>query len=204
MQKKENIVTQVRKYVNTILASLENMYYHQYAHSLDVYKRATYLAKKEWLSKEEIEVLQIAALFHDTGFIIRYEKNEPLGAKIASNYLMSISYPQEKIQLIERIILATDPDYKKPKDIYEKIIKDADIDNIGREDFFEKWDKVKTELENIKKIKISDVDWHHSMLDLLYKTKFYTHTQIKERKKMKEENVSKLKKMIKTKKTAKK
>lgn len=200
MNPRKNIVTEVKKYVNTILASLENLYYHQYAHSLDVYKRSTYLAKKEWLSKEEIEMLQIAALFHDTGFIIRYEKNEPLWAKIASNFLKSIDYPSEKIKTIERIILATDPDYKEPKDIYEAIIKDADIDNLWREDFFEKWGKVKEELEEIKKIRISDPDWHHSMLDILYKTQFYTKTQIKERQKIKEKNEKKLKKMIKSKK----
>jgi len=39
-------------------------------------------------------------------------------------------YPNEKIQEVERIILATDPDYKEPQDIFEAIIKDADIDNL--------------------------------------------------------------------------
>ena len=200
MEKGKNIIAEVKKYVNTILASLEHIYYHQYAHSLDVFERATYLAKKEGLSKDEIEVLQIAALFHDTGFIIRYEKNEPLWAKIASNYLQSIGYPKDKIKTIERIILATNPEYTPPKDIYEEIIKDADIDNLGRDDFFEKWGKVKEELEEIKKIKISDPDWHHSMLDILYKTKFYTKTQIKERQKIKEKNTATLKKIIREKK----
>lgn len=203
MSENKNIIQEAKKYVNTILASLEHVYYHQYAHSLDVFKRATYLAKKEGLSKEDIEVLQIAALFHDTGFIIRYEKNEPIGAKIASNFLQSIDYDAKKIETVQRIILATDPDYKTPKDIFEEIIKDADIDNLGRDDFFEKWGKVKEELEEIKKIKISDPDWHHSMLDILYKTKFYTKTQIKERQKNKEKNVEKLKKIISKKKQTK-
>jgi hypothetical protein len=39
-------------------------------------------------------------------------------------------YPENKIKIIERLILATDPEYKETKDIYEKIIKDADMDNL--------------------------------------------------------------------------
>jgi hypothetical protein len=44
--------------------------------------------------------------------------------------LRSILYPTHKIEKIQEIIIATNPDYKKPKDIYEEIIKDADMDNI--------------------------------------------------------------------------
>lgn len=191
-----NIVEEAKNYVNTILTSLEDMYYHQYDHTLDVYARATYLAEKEWLSLPEIEMLQMAALFHDTGFIIQYEHNEPIGAKFASNFLKTLLYPEDKIKTIERVILATDPSYTEPKDIYEKIIKDADIDNLWREDFFEKWTKVKTEVEVLKNIKIKDPDWHHAMLDVLYKNKFYTKTQIEERQQKKDENIALLESKI--------
>lgn len=191
-----NLVQEAKKYVNTILISLEDMYYHQYDHTLDVLARAEYLARKEWLSDEEVEMLQIAALFHDTGFIVQYEHNEPIGAKFASNFLKTYLYPVDKIKLVEEIILATDPRYLNPKNIYEKIIKDADIDNLGRQDFFEKWSRVKTEVELLKKIKIKDPDWHHAMLDVLYKNKFYTKTQIEERQKQKEENIALLESKI--------
>jgi uncharacterized protein len=191
-----NIVIEAKKYVNTILISLEDMYYHQYDHTLDVLERATYLSEKEWLSKDDIEMMQLAALFHDTGFIIQYDHNEPIGAKFASNFLKTFLYPGDKIKVIERIILATDPQYIEPKDIYEEIIKDADIDNLWREDFFEKWSKVKTEVEILKNIKIKDPDWHHAMLDVLYKNKFYTKTQIDERQKKKDENIALLQSKI--------
>jgi len=75
-------------------------------------------------------MVAIAALFHDSGFSIQYDKNEFIGAKIAQNYLKSMLYDQEKIQLITEMILATDPDFKNPKNKYEEIIKDADLDNL--------------------------------------------------------------------------
>jgi hypothetical protein len=39
-------------------------------------------------------------------------------------------YPEDKIKKINEIILATKPSYKNPKNIYEEIIKDADMDNL--------------------------------------------------------------------------
>lgn len=190
------LVDEAREYVNKLLTSVEDYYYHQYEHTIDVFERATYLAEKEGLSTEEIEIIQLAALFHDTGFIVQYDKNEPLWAKFASNFLKTMLYPEDKIKIIERIILATDPDYQEPKDIYEAIIKDADIDNLWRDDFFEKGKKVKDELETIKRIKIKNPSWHHAMLDVLYKNKFYTDTQKKERELQKQKNIETLKSKI--------
>lgn len=190
------LVQEAKEYVNKLLTTVEDYYYHQYEHTIDVFDRATYLAEKEWLSPEEIELIQLAALFHDTGFIVQYDKNEPLWAKFASNFLKTMLYPEEKIKIIERIILATDPDYQEPEDIYEAIIKDADIDNLWRDDFFEKGKKVKDELETIKRIKIKNPSWHHAMLDVLYKNKFYTDTQKKEREMQKQKNIETLKSKI--------
>lgn len=192
----KDIVAEAKKYVNTILISLDDMYYHQYSHTLDVVERAVYLWYKENLPSEDIELLELAALFHDTGFIVQYEHNEPIWAKFASNFLKTYLYPNDKIATIERIILATDPNYTEPKDIFEKIIKDADVDNLGRDDFFEQWSRVKSEVEVLKNIKIKDPEWHHAMLDVLYKNKFYTKTQIEERQQKKEANIALLESKI--------
>ncbi len=191
-----NILKKAKTYVNKLLTPLENHYYHQYEHALDVMDRAMYLAKKEGLAEEDIEMLWLAWIFHDTWFIIEYDKNEPIWAKIAKNFLKSNLYPEDKIEKIEEMIMATDPDYKTPKNIYEEIIKDADLDNLWRDDFFQKWNNLKKELETIKKIKIKDPNWHHWSLDLLYGHKYYTKTQESERQNKKEENRKKLEAMI--------
>lgn len=193
----EKLLVDAKNYVNSILMPLENFYYHQYEHAIDVMQRAMYLWEKEWLNDDDIELLWLAWLFHDTGFTIQYDNNEYIWAKIARNYLKGRLYPDDKIDIIERIILATDPLYLQPKDIYESIIKDADLDNLWRDDFFDKWEKLKMELETIKKIKIKDPDWHHSSLDFLWNHKFYTKTQTLERGEMKIQNQEMLKKMIK-------
>jgi len=65
--KKTTTLTRAMSYVNKLLLPLEWLYYHQYNHSLEVMERAMYLWEKEKVSAEEIEILWIAGLFHDTG-----------------------------------------------------------------------------------------------------------------------------------------
>jgi len=188
----KELISDIKQYVSYLMVPLENLYYHHYEHALSVMERSVYLGTMEGCSSDEIEILAIAALFHDTGFIIEYDENEVFWAKIAKNYLKTILYPEEKIKLIENIILATIPE-KKPCSLLEEIIKDADMDNLWREDFFDTWEKLKRELELIKQIKIKDPDWHHASLSLISKHKFYTQTQKSERHDELIKNTEKLK-----------
>ena len=192
---KKELVSDIKKYVNYLLMPLEEMYYHHYEHALSVMERSIYLATMEGCSEDEIEMLVIAALFHDTGFVIQYDNNEGFWAKIAMNYLRTILYPDDKIKIIQNIILATTPT-RKPTNLLEKIIKDADMDNLWREDFFDISEKLRKERETIKNIKIKDPDWHHASLDILKWHTFYTSTQMKERHKKLEENTQELKRQL--------
>ncbi|MCH2188519.1 HD domain-containing protein [Candidatus Gracilibacteria bacterium] len=192
----QDILEKAKKYVNNLLMPLEDHYYHQYDHALEVMQRSIYLGTQEGVSEEEKELLALAGIFHDTGFIIQYDKNEPFGAKITHNFLKSVLYPNDKIELIESLILATDPEYKNPKNILEKIIKDADLDNLGTQNFFDKGEKLKNEIETIKQIKIKDPNWHHSSIDLLHAHNYYTKTQQQERGEQKEKNMSILEDML--------
>jgi len=193
MQKK--ILWDIKKYVNYLMIPLEDMYYHHYDHALSVMERSIYLATMEWCNAKDIETIAIAALFHDTGFVIQYENNEVFGAKIARNYLRTILYPEERIEIIEKLILATNPS-TKPTTLLEWIIKDSDMDNLGTWEFFDSSEKIKRELEVMKNIKIKDPDWKHASLDIIEWHTYYTDTQIKERHENLVKNTAKLKRQL--------
>jgi len=196
MTQRNKVIRRAMDYVNQLLIPLENHYYHQYSHALEVMDRAMYIAEKEGLNEDDIEMLGLAWLFHDSGFIIQYDHNEPIWAKIAQNYLKSMLYDKDKILQIEEMILATDPDYNSPKNIYEEIIMDSDLDNFWREDFFDKMENIHKEREVIKDIKLRDPGWKHWVIDFLAEHKYYTKTQKDERNHQKEKNKSQLEKMI--------
>lgn len=191
-----DIIKKIITYVNELLWPLENHYYHHYEHTLEVMYRSIYIWQKEKLSLNDMELLAIASLFHDTWFVIEYDNNEPIWAKIAKNYLNSILYPKEKIDIIENIILATIVS-REPTNLLESIIKDADTDNLWREDFFDKWERLKKEIETIKNIKILNPDWYHYSLKFVKWHKFYSNSELKEREQTKEKNINKLQELTK-------
>lgn len=192
---RKELISDIKNYVNYLMLPLEKLYYHHYEHALSVMERAIYLGTMEWCSEDEIEMLVIAALFHDTWFVIQYDENEIFWAKIAQNYLKTILYPEDRIEIIQNIILATNPN-EKPNNLLEEIIKDADMDNLWREDFFDISEKLKKERETIKRIKIKDPDWHHASLDLIEWHSFYTPTQIRERNEKLQKNTQELKQQL--------
>jgi len=189
------LLQDIKNYVNYLLLPLDHHYYHHYEHALDVMVRSQYIAEKEGVWEDEIELLCIAALFHDTGFVIEYDNNEAIGAKIAQNYLRTVLYPEEKIRRIQELIMATDPEVE-PQNLLEKIIKDADMDNLWRDDFFDISEKLKLERETIKRIKIKDPEWHHASLDIVQWHRFYTPTQIQERNEKLQKNLEKLREKL--------
>lgn len=189
-----DLVVQAKRYVTDLLKDLANKwyFYHNLEHSLDVFQRSAYLAEKEWLNEELQEILQLAALFHDTWFIEQYDKNEPIGAEIADKWLTKMNFPEDKIDIIKRVILATIPDWTKPNDILEAIIKDADIDNLWRDDFYDKFENIYKELQAIKNTTTSFEEYAKNSANFVNAQEFYSITQRAERDEKFEEN----KKMI--------
>ena len=174
------LIDQARSYVLDILRKCENYPYHNPAHTLGVYDRATYIALAENVDGEDMEDLQLSCLFHDTGFTEQYSKNEFIGVKIARRWLEAHEYPVERIEKIEGIIMATVL-FSKPRTLLQEIIQDADLDNIGTKEEFFFSQRYLSELRTIGNIDISDCSYWQFVYTLLTKYKFHTKTARKER-----------------------
>jgi predicted metal-dependent HD superfamily phosphohydrolase len=158
---------------------------------------ANNLAKLEKVSERDRELIIAAAYFHDTGYIREYEKNEPIAARMAGRILKLIGYKPDEIKRIQKMILATDPDVE-PKTHVEKILCDADLDNLGREDFF-KLDEKLREGRGMRGIDVSDdVTWYRNTLQFLEKHQYYTQSQNRLREKGKQKNTRELAKKLET------
>lgn len=175
-----SIISKARAYTDKLLEYCKDYPYHNPAHTQWVFDRATYLGIVENIDKKDLEDLQIAALFHDTGFVEQYEKNEHIGARIARKWLEEQWYPENRIEKIESIIMATVL-FSRPRTKIECIIQDADLDNIWtKEEFFYSQQYLK-ELRTIGKVKVSDCVFWQFVYRLLTKYKFHTHTARSER-----------------------
>ena len=77
-----------------------NLYYHNLPHTIDVTESTERLCQLEKLDSDNTILLKTAAVFHDTGFIEQYDKNEPIGARLAGEHLPQFGYTPEQISEI--------------------------------------------------------------------------------------------------------
>ncbi|PIN73851.1 hypothetical protein COV20_01925 [Candidatus Woesearchaeota archaeon CG10_big_fil_rev_8_21_14_0_10_45_16] len=136
----ESHVLEAREEAKQYLAQLDDsFFYHRQGHTFKgVVPAAEAIAKEEKLSEQEIIIVTLAALFHDTGYTQKYLNNEIVGAAFAERYMKSSPLPYSLVQLnlIKKAILCTNLN-NKPKTIHEKILRDADLSPIGKKGFFD-------------------------------------------------------------------
>jgi uncharacterized protein len=109
--------------------------YHCFDHTLDVYAAAENLSDLERISPYEKELVLTAALFHDSGFIVGANCHEEESCRIAAEYLPYYGCDFDDMEAITGMIMATKLP-QRPKNLLEEIMADADLDYLGRDDFF--------------------------------------------------------------------
>ncbi len=183
--------------LNKMKAELnEHLIYHSYEHTLNVEKAAIGYAKLEGLSEEETILVRTAAIFHDTGFILKYNNNESIGATLLKKYAGKYGYSDEKIAIISDIILSTSYSIE-PKNLMEKVMSDADHDYLGRPDYHSISVKLFQELEYFGQ-KMSDAEKLKMQIEYLEsKHKYYTQTALNLRQAGKENRIKELKLQLK-------
>lgn len=163
------------------------IYYHNEKHALNVMNSAEFLGFGEEIYTEEILLLKTAALLHDIGFLEQYENNEKVGAEFAKTTLPNYNFESEQIELVASLILATEPS-REPQTLLEEIMKDADLDYLGRNDFTEISNKLMKEyMEN--GVMKTPLEFHEAQVNFLKTHKFYTDTAKSSRVKKKRENI---------------
>lgn len=123
-----NIFEKVYRKLQTQLPSY--LLYHHAGHTRYVVEKAIFLAQKEQVKKNEQDLIAIAALYHDTGFLIQRENHERLGCEIARKELKPLDISPTDVQRICRMIMATKIP-QQPETLSEKIVADADLFYLG-------------------------------------------------------------------------
>lgn len=193
-----NIVNEAAEFVTKLFKeNLSSEFtYHNLEHTREVYEGVTELGKNSDLPKDELEVIQVAAWFHDTGFVKGYRDHEYKSIEIVRDYLEKIHFPELKIERIADIIIMTEMK-NMPANLSEKIIRDADVLHIGKENFYSKSLLLKSEWENIDSKKYTTTEWLHSSLDFINRTMFFTVYANSKYETVRQQNISLLNDMIK-------
>ncbi len=168
----------------------ENLFYHGSHHTKDVCDVAAGIALKENIDSKNTELIKVAALFHDLGFIKRYEENEIAGTKLARQFLPDFDYSKDEIKTITGMIIATHTP-QRPKNKMEEILADADLDYLGRADFLPIAKSLFDELNAFgKKMEIND--WNKMQVNFLKQHQYFTKTSQDLRNRGKQKQLEKL------------
>ena len=166
--------------------------YHSYEHTINVERIAEEIAQQENLKTPEVDLIRTAALYHDLGFIHQHEHNEQLAIKMAETELPAYHYSVEQIQLVCEMIHSTKAGFDV-KNIYDKIISDADHDYFGRPDYFEIADRLRKEYSFYGR-DFSELEWLDFQLNYLeIKHEYWTNWSIANRAETKKNNIAELK-----------
>lgn len=147
--------------------------YHTLKHTQSVVSNALLIGREEMLTEEEIRILQIAAWFHDVGYVNTYFDHESESARIASQFLEFRQIDESIRTVIVESILATKFPHK-PNSLVAKVLCDADFMHLGQENYFEQAELIRKEQKNVGLHKLSKTAFDKESLQLFERHQWQT------------------------------
>lgn len=154
-------------------SSNPNLLFHDYKHTYDVVAGVNEIANAQNVLEEELELLQLAAWFHDVGYIEQAKGHEKISATKAKKWLEEAKYSPEKIAKIEKLIGVTEMG-EEPTTVLEEIMCDSDMLNIGTEGYIDRSAVLRVEAEQMCGKTVDEIEWLEWELKFLNEHKFYT------------------------------
>lgn len=179
-----------------VMGQLENklprhLYYHNPPHTADVVQAAESIGRQSGITQHELQLLRTAALFHDTGFISTYHEHEAASGAFAREYLPRFGYGPDDIERIVQIIMSTRMP-QSPSCQLSEIMCDADLDYLGRIDYFAVSHKLRLEWFYLLNKQESLLEWYRQQYDFLKSHTYFTPISRKNREDGKNENIRQL------------
>ncbi len=166
-----------------------DLFFHSLAHTRDdVLPAVERLAPMEGVEGTALQLLRTAACYHDIGFIERRIDHEFVSVRIATETLPQFGFLPEQIEVIGGIIMATRLP-QSPHNLLEELMADADLDSLGRSDFFSRSDALRAELAAYGSHS-SDEQWYSRLLQLLQEHRYFTNAARTLHSAQKQENIA--------------
>lgn len=147
--------------------------YHDISHTFDdVLPAAERLGALEGVDGIDLVLLRTAAVFHDLGFIERYHDHEEASADLARRLLPAHGYGAGQIEVVTRTLMATRLPHE-PVDLLGRILADADLDVLGRDDFLARNRRLRAELSRLRG-PVDDAVWCRQQLGFMVSHRYFT------------------------------
>lgn len=191
------ILIQTEQFVRNLFASKlsEEFKFHTLGHTLEIVNSCKKIGEAIGVTDDEMEMLLIAAWFHDVGYTQTYVGHEAVSSSMVEEFLRSTNYPEDRILTIQSIIMATKMP-QQPTTTLEKILADADLYNLGSREFFLRNEEIREELFLRLGRTFTDEEWAKNNLALLEKQQFWIPYVEKTVRAQLNKNIEKIKELL--------
>jgi len=193
-----NILHKAKDYVEILFKDkLSSVYfYHNFIHTTYTVNKAEEIMRNTPVSKEDQEKVLLALWFHDTGYVECAQNHEEKGVAILTDFLKQENYPESFIEDVSQLILATKITYE-PRNLLEKIVKDADCSHFASHDYNDISDALRKEWELTNVKCFSNDEWNAGNLEMLKeKHHYYTDYARENWEPLKKKNIKKIEKKL--------
>ncbi|MEJ2596942.1 MAG: hypothetical protein P8Z00_01340 [Anaerolineales bacterium] len=114
--------------------------------------------------------------------------------RIATSILPDFGFMPKDVDIIRNAIQATRLS-QTPNTLLERILVDADLDNLGKEDFFKRSQDLRRELTLLGR-GVNDQEWYASQMKFLKEHKYWTTAARDLRNPQKQRNIADLERLI--------
>ena len=132
--------------------------YHDLTHTQDVVRVCRQIGLTYGLPMEDLELLQIAAWFHDTGYTDGPEGHEERSVSHAHTFLQNFGYSSKQLDVIGGCIRATKLP-QRPLGLLQQIIGDADLSHLGEKSYWMRTARVRQELVVSQNKLMTEEEW---------------------------------------------
>lgn len=186
----DNLVEAVSRYVTVFLSEKlsENLSFHNIGHTYDVVWAACEIGAQSNLSEEEMLVVQIAAWFHDCGYVHTYRGHEEESKKIAGSFLENFGCEEKFIEAVLNTINSTKYP-PNPSSLIEKVLCDADLYHLTKPNYRTYEKALRQEFEIYLGLVYTDEEWLTENRNFLTHHTYYTDYGQKILSKFKDVNI---------------
>lgn len=186
--------------INYALTRLRNelssgLLYHSLPHTRDdVLIAVRKFAAQAGVTGEDLALLEVAAVYHDIGFLYIVAEHERRGVELIRDVLPGYGFSPEQVERIAGMIMTTRLP-QTPHNFLEELLSDADLDVLGREDFSARNAKLRQEMAGLGKT-FTDEQWFGSQLKFLENHTYFTEAARLIRNEGKQKNIDYLRQTL--------
>ncbi|GAA4310248.1 hypothetical protein GCM10023149_04850 [Mucilaginibacter gynuensis] len=170
-----DIIQDVSFFVNGLFdrALPKELTFHQKRHTEEVVEQVLFIGEQSIILEEQLQMLEIAAWFHDSGYCYTYINHEVKSIDIAVDFLKTRDCPADYIQKIEYLITATRLP-QNPFSRVEEIICDADMAHLASDNYPAYSERLRKEWAIYLNKTYTDEEWDKLNIDFLTKHHYFS------------------------------